>query len=294
MATVPCKFFAQGRCTKGEECTFLHGPAKGGKGKAKGKGEGGKGHMLPRTRISAEKFGGTIVSWKGKYGWIEPGEEIQHEKASLRNGNLFFGKDDLIDIDFPAEGTPVLFHICEDDSGLGAEEVEATGPPPKGKGKGKGKSSAPSWGAGKAAGKAVNSWGSSWQSQKTSSVPAAFAGKGKGGVKGWSSDKGADKGKGKGKAKGKFDENKGKGHLLPRTRITAEKFEGIVAAWKGKYGWVTPNEEIPHEKANAHRGGIFVSKDDLVDIEELTPGATVEFHIWEDSSGLGGEEVVQL
>jgi len=34
--------------------------------------------------------------------------------------------------------------------------------------------------------------------------------------------------------------------------------------------------------------------DDLEGATELTEGATVEFHIWEDSSGLGAEEVVQL
>merc|ERR1711957_102593 len=61
-----------------------------GKGKGKGNGKGGKGHMLPRTRISEEPFGGTVAEWKGKYGWIVPGEPIPHEKAQLNNGRLFF------------------------------------------------------------------------------------------------------------------------------------------------------------------------------------------------------------
>merc|ERR1719343_198337 len=98
-----------------------------------------------------------------------------------------------------------------------------------------------------------------------------------------------DKGKGKGK-----DSNRGKGHLLPRTRISAEKFAGTVMDWKGKYGWIKPEEEIQHEKATKHQGRLFVSKDDLEGgVEELAPGTTVEFHIWEDASGLGAEEVAE-
>merc|ERR1719253_631873 len=106
-------------------------------------------------------------------------------------------------------------------------------------------------------------------------------------AKGWS-----DKGKGKGKGK-KYSEEGGKGHLLPRTRISAEKFMGTVSAWKGKYGFIKPNEEIEHPLAKKHHGGIFVGKDD-VQGGVLTQGAQVEFHIWEDSSGLGAEEVIQF
>merc|ERR1719414_290638 len=112
-----------------------------GKGKSKGKPgspEGGKGHLLPRTRLSSEKFSGTVVCWKGKYGFIKPGEEIEHEKASLHNGNLFACIDDLLGAQALDVGAPVNFHISEDESGLVAEEVEQTGAgeaAPKGKGK---------------------------------------------------------------------------------------------------------------------------------------------------------------
>mmetsp|Transcript_56377 Transcript_56377/g.182673 ORF Transcript_56377/g.182673 Transcript_56377/m.182673 type:complete len:198 (+) Transcript_56377:93-686(+) len=104
--------------------------------------------------------------------------------------------------------------------------------------------------------------------------------------------KAQDNGKGKGKDKGK-DGMKGKGHTLPRNRITAEKFTGTVVVWKGKFGWIQPAEEVPHDKASKNKGQLFASKDDLVDVTELPAGAQVEFHIWEDSSGLGAEEIVQ-
>merc|ERR1719476_890173 len=103
-----------------------------GKGKGKGKGksasspEGGKGHTLPRTRLSAEKFTGTVVAWKGKFGWIKPAEEIEHEKASLRSGNLFAGMDDIVGTESLDVGATVEFHIWEDETGLGADEVVQT------------------------------------------------------------------------------------------------------------------------------------------------------------------------
>jgi cold shock CspA family protein len=315
-----------------------------GKGKAKGKTDTKtQGHTLPRTRVSAEKFSGVVTAWKGKYGWIKPAEEIEHEKASLRNGSLFVSINDIFDVGELHPGAPCEFHIWEDETGLGAEEVVETGPPdpsaiPEDKGKGaKGGAKSP----GKAAGKAPvssNGWGGDkgYGDKGYGKAPSKafskgwsepYGGKGKdawgGGKDSWSyGGKGKDSwgagkdswgagkdsyGKGKGPlqsavSKGKSDKGKdgkgsgkrGKGHLLPRTRISAEKFQGTVSAWKGKYGWIKPVEEIEHEKAKAHKGGVFVSMDDLEGVTELTEGATVEFHIWEDSSGLGAEEVVQF
>lgn len=282
---------------------------------AKGKGASKQGHTLPRTRVTAEKFTGVVVAWKGKYGWIKPDEEIEHEKASMRNGSIFASQSDILDGSTELHpGAPCEFHICEDDSGLGAEEIIETGPPdptaipeqkgksgPKGGGKFGGKANgkaASPWGGDKGFGKAPtkafskgwsepyggkgkDSWGGAYSGGKGKDSYGS-CGKGSFGSPGKSKD---DKGKGKGKG--------GKGHLLPRTRISAEKFQGTVAAWKGKYGWITPSEEIEHEKAKG-RKGLFVSKADLEGgIEELTEGATVEFHLWEDESGLGAEEVIQ-
>jgi len=140
---VPCRFFAMGTCAKGWECTFDHGSGGGGKGKGmtfagggfgggmkggfgKGKSKNpnmGKGHLLPRTRISEAPFSGTVVEFKGKYGWIEVAEAIEHEKAEKHGGRLFFGKDDIAGADSVEAGATVEFHIWEDASGLGADEV---------------------------------------------------------------------------------------------------------------------------------------------------------------------------
>ncbi|CAK0807826.1 unnamed protein product, partial [Prorocentrum cordatum] len=86
---------------------------------AKGKdGTKPQGHTLPRTRLSAEKFSGVVTAWKGKYGWIQPSEEIEHEKASLRNGALFCSVNDILDGSTALHpGAPCEFHICEETTG---------------------------------------------------------------------------------------------------------------------------------------------------------------------------------
>jgi len=281
----------------------MYGAAKGkgkGKGGKEGKGKKGSGHMLPKTRLSVEKFTGTVADWKGKFGWIQPSEEIEHEKASLNGGKLFCGVNDLEGVEALEAGQTVEFHINEDAKGLGAEEIVVIG---GGRGKGKGKAAAPAGGAAKGAAKGA--WGGK-------AAPAAAAGYGaKGAAKGWSLGSGKPvysayeapaKGKAAGKMGGGFakgaDKGKGKGkktpgHLLPRNRISVEKFSGTVFAWKGKYGWIVPSDAIDHEKASKNNGRLFVGKEDLEGgLEELTPESVVEFHIWEDSSGLGADEVV--
>merc|ERR1719330_2314492 len=292
-----------------------------GNGKAKGKGKssspyGGQGHLLEKTRISAEKFTGVVVSWKGKYGFVKPDEGIEHEKASLHSGNLFVRFEDLEGTDKLDVGAPVEFHINEDESGLGAEEGGQTGDAPPGAGKAAGKA------AGK--GKGKDSWGggaAAWAGGKDSwggGAAAAWGGGaaakgGKAGAKGWSlatggaayggaqpvmsvfGKGGAAKGKGKENGKDKGGKGQVAGHNLPRTRITAEKFTGTVHGWKGKYGWVTPSEPIEHEKATKHEGRLFTGKEDIEGgIEQLEEGQVVEFHIYEDASGLGAEEVVVM
>lgn len=250
---------------------------KGAKGDASGAAEGPKGHELARTRISGEKFSGTILSWKGRFGWIKPAEEVAHPKAAERNGNLFLSSSDVQDPDKVEVGAPCLFHIFEDSSGLGAEEVVQTGP-----GNGKGKA-----GKGKG-GKGWSSWGKGWDDPWSSWKGGWGGGWGGKGMKGWWG--GFEKGGKGGKSGGKGGKG-GQGHTLERTRITADKFLGTVAAWKGKYGWITPAEEIQHAKASQNKG-LFVSSSDLPEgVTELPAGATVAYHIFEDASGLGAEQV---
>jgi len=64
--------------------------------------------------------------------------------------------------------------------------------------------------------------------------------------------------------------------------------------WKGKFGWVKAADTVEHEKAELRDGKLYVNAKDIVGGEELTAGQAVEFHIYEDSSGLGAEECVAV
>merc|ERR1712151_973055 len=122
---------------------------------------------------------------------------------------------------------------------------------------------------------------------------------GKGGAKGgWGGWGGAAKGgwggdAGKGKSKGKRERGPS-GPDLERERITAEPFTGTVKVWKGKFGFITPEEPIDHPAASKSRDGdIWFSGGDITSGQsELEAGAVVSFHVYTDASGkLGAEEV---
>jgi len=99
-----------------------------GKGKGKGKDKGksknkGQGHTLPRERITETPVIGEVLEWKGKYGWVQPSEPIEHEKAAKREGKIFVSQADLSGVTELTPGKLVQFHVFSDPSGLGAEEV---------------------------------------------------------------------------------------------------------------------------------------------------------------------------
>lgn len=124
----PCKFFLMGTCTKGAQCTFAHCgivvPSMLGKGKGKGKPSAmqGQGHLLPRTRLTQDGLSGTIIEWKGKYGWIQPTDAIDHPKAAKHNGRIWVSIDDINGLSELTPGASCMFQLWEDASGLGAEE----------------------------------------------------------------------------------------------------------------------------------------------------------------------------
>eukprot|EP00448_Togula_jolla_P002515 CAMPEP_0170605190 /NCGR_PEP_ID=MMETSP0224-20130122/19845_1 /TAXON_ID=285029 /ORGANISM="Togula jolla, Strain CCCM 725" /LENGTH=145 /DNA_ID=CAMNT_0010930185 /DNA_START=68 /DNA_END=505 /DNA_ORIENTATION=- len=95
-----------------------------GKGKGKGKGKRGpSGPNLPRQRVTELPMTGEVVEWKGKYGWIQPSEPIEHPMAQNREGRLYVSMSDLQGLTELQPGALVQFHVFSDPSGLGAEEV---------------------------------------------------------------------------------------------------------------------------------------------------------------------------
>ena len=97
---------------------------------------------------------------------------------------------------------------------------------------------------------------------------------------------------GKGKGKGKL--RRPSGPNLPRETVSEDPVMGEVLEWKGSYGWIKLTEPVEHPSSEKNDGKIYIHKQDLVDVEELEAGALVQFVLYSDSSGLGGQAVSTL
>merc|ERR1719160_51184 len=75
------------------------------KAKAAAAGKGAK--TVPQTTVGKgadagereilheEPLLGTIVQWRGKFGWVKPDDEIEHPMAKKHQGDLFAGQADI-------------------------------------------------------------------------------------------------------------------------------------------------------------------------------------------------------
>merc|ERR1712014_356338 len=92
---------------------FAKGMPKGGAiAKGKGKTKLPRGPDLERERVSEDSLTGTVVEWKGKFGFIEPKEPFEHEKANPKHaGKIWFSVKDIASgAEELAVGTHVEFH----------------------------------------------------------------------------------------------------------------------------------------------------------------------------------------
>jgi len=105
-------------------------PGKGGMDEGKGTGkvmDKGEpkptpGHKLPRDPVpDLGIIEGTVIEWRGKFGWIKPSEPIKHELAKKHGGKVYVNSSDLVDCTLLQPGDYCQFLLYKDDSGLGAE-----------------------------------------------------------------------------------------------------------------------------------------------------------------------------
>ncbi|CAD7971245.1 unnamed protein product [Amoebophrya sp. A25] len=79
-----------------------------------------------------------------------------------------------------------------------------------------------------------------------------------------------------------------------RCRLSDVPFAGRVVSWKGNYGWIEALEPIDHPQLDLHQGRIFCHAEDLLGKSKrrLRPGVICEFFLYQDSQGLGAEQVI--
>lgn len=78
--------------------------------------------------------------------------------------------------------------------------------------------------------------------------------------------------------------------IAERERLTVVPTTGDVLEWRGGFGWVKPHAPVDHPEAKKRQGKVYVSKSDLKGITSLQVGQLVQFHVFVDSSGIGGDE----
>jgi len=117
------------------------------------------------------------------------------------------------------------------------------------------------------------------------------------GMGGWGGGKGCCKGGGGDEAAaaggGEFEgpEHRMPKEPMPKTRVSEVAITGEIIEWKGKYGWLRPHAEIQHPMAKKRGGRVFMSSKDVAGSLDLAVGSVVQFHVYEDPTGLGAEEV---
>jgi len=119
-----------------------------------------------------------------------------------------------------------------------------------------------------------------------------WAGKGAGGKGASSSSSKGDRSSGKGGWVWREDQQQHSGPRMPREQVLPEVVLGEVRDWKDSYGWIMPSAAIQHPAANLREGRVYVHQSDLADgMTTLSTGIRVRFHVYEDASGLGAQNV---
>jgi len=77
-----------------------------------------------RERIMECTISGQVMEWKGKFGWIQPLEPIDHPEASKNKGRIYVTSADLEGVDKLAKQQMVELYVYTDGKGLGGEEVK--------------------------------------------------------------------------------------------------------------------------------------------------------------------------
>jgi len=257
------------------------GFSKGGFNKG---GAAGKGAKAPaatpakaaRTPINGPRRIGTILEWKGAFGWIQPSAPIAHPKAQQRGGKVYLAAEDVAS-ELDGVGAKVSFSIYADNNGIGASDCKMANsaasfakpvqqvakPQPKGAAKSGSKGSAKG---------VAQVQQTAFQKKAPAQPQQAQQGKGK-----TQMQKGGDKGKGKGK--------------VQERKLIHDKFlKGSVVQWRGKFGWIKPNDTIDHPMASNHQGDLYFGQQD-VEQEISGVGAKVRFFLYEDHRGLSAGNV---
>lgn len=275
-----------------------------------------------RRSITAEPILGTVMDWKGKFGWIKAAQEVE---GMRKDGLIYAALEDTVDWQPLRKAAQVMFTVYADSKGIGAENVSMLGEAEAAEAAEKiAKMEAddatkikpwkPSHGWPGAAGKGAKGAGAAGKGAGGKGAKGAKGAKGKEGMaeafqammaSWWGQQWGEqmpeqaaqqeEAADATSDATAKAPENgaaQKPGGAKKRQRVTEDLIGGTVLEWKGAFGWIEPFEEIDHPAASKRGGKVYLARREIKTGEtELNPGDMVQFHVFADGSGVGAEEV---
>jgi len=78
-----------------------------------------------RERLTANIVTGSIVEWKGHFGWVNLHTPIEHEEAKKKGGKVYLHQQDWKGAKDPEAGQDIYMYVYTDGNGLGAEEARS-------------------------------------------------------------------------------------------------------------------------------------------------------------------------
>lgn len=75
-----------------------------------------------RTLVMTKRLVGTVIDWRGKFGWIQPAEPLDHPGTLRSGGKVFLSNADLLE-GICGVGSHVSFFMYSDANGVGAMNV---------------------------------------------------------------------------------------------------------------------------------------------------------------------------
>lgn len=79
--------------------------------------------LSARWRVSAGTTSGSVLEWRGSFGWIWPDDTIDHPEALKHGARVYVHIKDVLDRAKLSPGARVCFQLYSDGNGIGAEQV---------------------------------------------------------------------------------------------------------------------------------------------------------------------------
>jgi len=94
--------------------------------KAGGQAGNGAAEAGAKNKVLKKRISGKVTEWKGRFGWVQPNQPVDHPMAQKNKGRIYLAQED-VELDISGVGALVNFFLYADGKGLGAKNVRPDG-----------------------------------------------------------------------------------------------------------------------------------------------------------------------